>query len=177
MHIRIKILLKGYMGIPKIGFILLSTVIIFGMFQCYYLTTPQLTNKDKSELVQMTLVKVLEEKVEPFYSVLQDTGCVVLTNYSLEGMSSIQLFTIDLKILDKNAMKTRADSIGPYRCFHFLFDIVNNDNVIVILHLVWILPDEEIGSEYINRPMLAIKFHKERGMWKPGEILHTESRY
>ena len=136
---------------------------------------PSLSDSDRTELVRLTIEKIIELKEAPFDAILLDSGEVIVTNVKQKMLP--QLDNINLKSISFAETYERAKQKGPYMFLVFFLHTRTGNRAHITLAARWaMVEDSPIVSDY-SSSIISLTFIKDSDKWKFKGIYYPEIFY
>lgn len=140
----------------------------------YYFSYPSLSNEDKTELIRQAIEKLIEHKEAPFYSILLDTGDVIVAKIDVRQKILPQLENINLKVMSIRDIQERANQKGTYMFLIFFLHASDWDRAHIFLMARWAIPEGYIITGDYSESRTCLIFRKDSGKWIWKEIYYPE---
>lgn len=152
-------------------------IIIISNIVCYkFIHTREFTNESKSEMIKLSLTKILNEKIEPFYSFLYGEDTIFVSDYLMSKQILPQSLELDFKLIDKDEINARAKKLGTFSVIAFYFDVINSQQTFVNIDLVRLSAEDTIISD-VQRAKLSIEFKKYNSKWVLNRLIYPKIKY
>ncbi len=136
---------------------------------------PKLSDSDKTELMRLTIEKLIEHEEAPFYSILLDTGDVIVAKWNIRQEILPQVENINLKVMSIRDIEERSDQKGPYMFLIFSLHARDWDRAYIFSMARWAIPEEHIITDDYSESRICLIFRKDSGKWIWKEMYYPES--
>jgi hypothetical protein len=159
----------------------ITMLVLIGLFSCRYVgeQSTVLTDDDITELMRLTIEEVSENKntYASIYSMIYGMKEVIISTERIKRNMLPKISGTNLLAMSPQAIKERADSIGPFLYLHFRYSRIENDAVFVELIISWATIEGFEMMQYFSGDGIAIVFHRRKEKWLPVEIQTIETHY